>query len=70
MWNSRSPGVAGATCTLPANPGKGCRPAGRGAPKMKAGGKGDLFARIKIDVPKKLNKRGRELLEEFQKVAG
>jgi hypothetical protein len=25
---------------------------------------------VKIDVPKKLNKRGRELLEEFQKVAG
>jgi molecular chaperone DnaJ len=43
---------------------------GRGAPKIKSGGKGDLFARVKIDVPKKLNKRGRELLEEFQKVAG
>jgi molecular chaperone DnaJ len=43
---------------------------GRGAPKLKGGGKGDLFARVKIDVPKKLNKRGRELLEEFQKVAG
>jgi molecular chaperone DnaJ len=43
---------------------------GRGAPKLKGGGKGDVFARIKIDVPKKLNKRGRDLLEEFQKVAG
>jgi molecular chaperone DnaJ len=43
---------------------------GRGAPKLKGGGKGDLVARVKIDVPKKLNKRGRELLEEFQKVAG
>jgi molecular chaperone DnaJ len=43
---------------------------GRGAPKLKGGGKGDLLARVKIDVPKKLNKRGRELLEEFQKVAG
>jgi DnaJ-class molecular chaperone len=43
---------------------------GRGAPKLKGGGKGDLVARVKIDVPKKLNKRGRELLEEFEKVAG
>src|SRR5262249_58594009 len=43
---------------------------GRGAPKLKSGGKGDLLARVKIDVPKKLNKRSRELLEEFQKVAG
>ena len=43
---------------------------GRGAPKLKGGGKGDVLARVKIDVPKKLNKRGRELLEEFQKVAG
>jgi molecular chaperone DnaJ len=43
---------------------------GRGAPKLKGGGSGDLIARVKIDVPKKLNKRGRELLEEFQKVSG
>jgi len=43
---------------------------GRGAPKLKGGGKGDLLARVKIDVPKKLNKRSRELLEEFQKVSG
>src|SRR5262245_31320348 len=43
---------------------------GRGAPKLKGGGKGDLLARVKIDVPKKLNKRSRELLEELQKAAG
>ena len=43
---------------------------GRGAPKLKGGGKGDLLARVSIEVPKKLNKRSRELLEEFQKVAG
>jgi molecular chaperone DnaJ len=40
---------------------------GRGAPKLKGGGKGDLLARVRIQVPKKLNKRSRELLEEFQK---
>jgi molecular chaperone DnaJ len=42
---------------------------GRGAPKLKGGGKGDVLARVRIQVPKKVNKRGRELLEEFRKVA-
>jgi molecular chaperone DnaJ len=50
--------------------GKLLRIKGRGAPKLKGAGKGDVLARLRIDVPKKLNKRGRELLEEFQKVAG
>ena len=48
--------------------GKLLRIKGHGAPKLKGGGKGDLLARLRIDVPKKLNKRSRELLEEFQKV--
>jgi molecular chaperone DnaJ len=43
---------------------------GRGAPKLKGGGKGDVLARVRIEVPKKLNKRSRELLEEFRKAAG
>src|SRR5262245_14902797 len=43
---------------------------GRGAPKLKGGGKGDLLARVHIRVPKKLNKRSRELLEECRKVSG
>ena len=50
--------------------GKLLRIKGRGAPKLKGGGKGDVLARLRIQVPKKVNKRGRELLEEFQKVAG
>ena len=47
-----------------------CCRSGRGAPKLKGGGKGDLLARVRIDVPKKLKKAERELLEELQKVAG
>ena len=50
--------------------GKLLRIKGRGAPKLKGGGRGDVLARLRIEVPKKVNKRGRELLEEFQKVAG
>jgi molecular chaperone DnaJ len=40
---------------------------GRGAPKLK-GGKGDVLARLRLEVPKKLNKKQRELYEELRKV--
>ncbi len=42
---------------------------GHGAPKLKAGGHGDLLARVRVTVPKKLTKKEREALEEFQKVS-
>src|SRR5881409_2835140 len=41
---------------------------GKGAPKLKGSGRGDLLARVGVTVPKKLKKRDRELLEELQKV--
>ena len=40
---------------------------GKGAPKLKGSSRGDLLARVKVEVPKKLKKRERELLEELQK---
>ena len=43
---------------------------GRGAPKLKGGGKGDVLARLRLDVPEKLSKKERELLEELRKVSG
>jgi molecular chaperone DnaJ len=41
---------------------------GRGAPKLK-GGKGDVLARLRLEVPKKLSKKQRELYEELRKVS-
>jgi molecular chaperone DnaJ len=50
-------------------PGKLLKVKGRGAPKLKGGGKGDLLARVKLTVPQKVSKKERELLEELRNVS-
>jgi molecular chaperone DnaJ len=42
---------------------------GHGAPKLNGSGKGDLLARLKLAVPKKLTKKEKEALEELQKAS-
>jgi molecular chaperone DnaJ len=42
---------------------------GKGAPKLKGSGRGDLLARMKLTVPKKLTKREREAIEALQKAS-
>ena len=42
---------------------------GKGAPKLKSSGKGDVLARVKLTVPKKLSKAEREAIEGLQKVS-
>jgi molecular chaperone DnaJ len=49
--------------------GKMLRVKGKGAPKLKGSGRGDVLARLKIQVPKKPSKRERELLEQLRKVS-
>jgi molecular chaperone DnaJ len=47
--------------------GKLLRIKGRGAPRLKGGGKGDVLARIKIEVPKRVSKKQREILEQLDR---
>jgi molecular chaperone DnaJ len=49
--------------------GKLLRVKGRGAPKLKGGGKGDLLARVRVTVPRKLSKAEKEALEGYRKVS-
>jgi molecular chaperone DnaJ len=50
--------------------GKLIRIKGRGAPRLSGSGTGDVLARVRIQVPKRVNKKERELLEELGKAIG
>jgi molecular chaperone DnaJ len=49
--------------------GRQLRIRGHGAPNLGGSGKGDLIARLRVTVPKKLTKKEREALEELQKLS-
>ena len=49
--------------------GKLLRVKGRGAPKLKSDGRGDLIARLRVQVPSKLTKAQREALEGYGKAS-
>jgi molecular chaperone DnaJ len=49
--------------------GRLLRVKGRGAPQLKGKGRGDLLARVKVSIPKKLTKAEKEALEGYQKVS-
>src|SRR5579885_335148 len=48
-------------------PGVLIRLSGRGVPHLRGSGRGDHYVKVKVVVPKKLSRRQKELLEEFQK---
>jgi molecular chaperone DnaJ len=49
--------------------GKLLRIRGRGAPMLNASGRGDVLARVRIDVPKKPTKAEREAIEALQRAS-
>lgn len=49
--------------------GRMLRVRGRGVPKLKGSGRGDLLARVRVVVPTKLSKAEREAVENLQKVS-
>jgi molecular chaperone DnaJ len=47
--------------------GKLLRVRGKGAPRAR-GGTGDLYVKVEVDIPQKLSRREKQLLEEFQEL--
>jgi molecular chaperone DnaJ len=48
--------------------GRSLRIAGQGAPRLKGGGRGDLIAKLRVEVPKELSAEQRKALEKFAKL--
>jgi molecular chaperone DnaJ len=51
-------------------PGDTLRLRGKGMPRLQARGEGDLIVTVGVEIPKKLSKRAKELLEEYAKEVG
>lgn len=51
-------------------PGTSFRIKGKGMPHLRWGGKGNLYVKAKVIVPKKLNPKQKELLMEFSDISG
>lgn len=43
---------------------------GLGVPKLRGNGRGDFHVQIKVEVPKRLNKEQKELLQKFAEISG
>ena len=48
--------------------GRSLRIGGQGAPRLKGGGRGDLIATLRLDVPRELSAKQRDALEKFAKI--
>ena len=56
--------------TIPAGSGDGkaLRIGGKGAPRLKGEGRGDLIATLRLDVPRELSQKQRDALEKYAKL--
>ena len=43
---------------------------GHGMPRVRGGGKGDLYVTVQVETPKKLSSEQKELLEKFAATLG
>jgi molecular chaperone DnaJ len=50
--------------------GKVFRLKGKGAPDLRGYGTGDMLARVSVEIPRKLTKKQKQLLEEFASLSG
>ena len=50
--------------------GRALRLAGKGAPRLKGGGRGDLIATLRLDVPRELSDKQRKALEKYAELDG
>ena len=51
-------------------PGTEFRIKGEGIPMLRSSGKGDLIMRVRVEIPKRLNNKQKELLREFDGTTG
>ena len=50
--------------------GRALRIGGKGAPRLKGEGRGDLIAKLRVEVPRELSDDQREALEKFAELDG
>ena len=64
-------GVGKAELKIPAGtkPGSQIRMKGKGMPRIRDGGRGDVVVQILVGIPSKLSRRQRELLEEYKNLS-
>ncbi len=51
-------------------PGDILRVRGKGMPSLRTRRRGDLYVKVKVEIPRRLSQKQRELLEEFRKTEG
>ena len=68
---AQNSGVGKAELKIPAGikPGTQIRMKGKGMPRVRDGGRGDVIVQVLVGIPSKLSRRQRELLEEYRNLS-